>query len=112
MDENLSPPGKDDQKQRLEAERVSRRTFLMSMGIALNALVALAIATPVVAYLLGPLLRRNEYRQWIAIGSVNDFPLGETKLITFTNPFSDPWDGESAKVPAQVRSTAPGGFKG
>jgi Rieske Fe-S protein len=110
MDEKLPPPSKEEQEQRLETERVTRRTFLMNVGIALNAVVALAIATPVVAYLLGPLLRRNEYRQWIAIGSVNDFPPGETKLITFTNPFSEPWDGKSANVPAYVRSTAPGEF--
>ena len=42
-------------------ERVSRRTFLMNVGIALNAVVALAIATPVVAYVLGPVLKRQEY---------------------------------------------------
>ena len=40
---------------------MSRRTFLMNVGIALNAVVALAIATPVVAYLLGPVLRRKDY---------------------------------------------------
>ena len=111
MDEKLPSPSKEEQEHPLETERVSRRSFLMNVGIALNAVVALAIATPVLAYLLGPLLRRNEYRQWIAIGRVDDFPPGETKLITFTNPFSDPWDGESAKVPAYVRCTAPGEFK-
>src|SRR5215469_5869443 len=111
MDKKLPSPSKDGPEQPLVTERVARRSFLMNVGIALNAVVALAIATPVLAYLLGPLLRRNEYRQWIAIGSVDDFPPGETKLITFTNPFSDPWDGESAKVPAYVRSTSLGEFK-
>jgi len=106
MDEKLPPPNQQEKAQRLEAERVTRRSFLMNVGIALNAAVALAIATPVVAYLLGPVLRRKEYLQWIAIGDVNDFPVGETKLITFTNPFSDPWDGATAKVPAYVRHAA------
>ncbi|MGC2614202.1 MAG: Rieske 2Fe-2S domain-containing protein, partial [Terracidiphilus sp.] len=95
---------------RLETERVTRRTFLMNVGIALNAAVALLIATPVVSYLLGPVLRRKEYLQWIAIGNVNDFSVGETKLISFQNPFSDPWDGETAKVPAYVRRSAPEEF--
>jgi menaquinol-cytochrome c reductase iron-sulfur subunit len=110
MDKNLPPPGKEEQQQRLEQARVSRRTFLMNVGIALNALVALAIATPVVAYLLGPVLRRKDYLKWIVIGNVSVFPPGETKLITYTNPFSEPWDGDTAKVPAYVRCSAPGQF--
>ena len=31
------------------------------------------------------------------------FHPGETTLVTFRNPFSNPWDGETAKVPAYVR---------
>src|SRR5258708_22767197 len=89
---------------------VTRRTFLMNVGIGLNAALALVIATPVVAYVLGPLLRRKDYLQWIPIGDVSDFPAGETKLISFQNPFSDPWDGETAKIPAYVRRSAPDEF--
>jgi Rieske Fe-S protein len=103
MDEKLPPPSPQEQNQRLHEERVTRRTFLMNVGIALNAIVAAAIATPVVAYLFGPVIRRKEYLQWIAIGNVSDFPPGETRLVTFRNPFSDPWDGQTANVPAYVR---------
>ena len=106
MDEKLALPSEQEQAQRSETELVTRRTFLMNVGIALNAAVALVIATPVVVYLLGPVLRRKEYLQWITIGNVSEFPVGETKLITFKNPFSDPWDGETAKVPAYVRRSA------
>ncbi|HEY2468529.1 MAG TPA: Rieske 2Fe-2S domain-containing protein [Terracidiphilus sp.] len=110
MEEKLPPPSKEEQQHTLERERVSRRTFLMNVGIALNAAVALVIATPVVAYLLGPILRRKDYLEWVAVGNVSEFPLGETKLVTFTNPFSEPWDGASAKVPAYVRCSASGEF--
>lgn len=110
MDEKLPPPGAPEQTERLKTEIVTRRTFLMNVGIALNAAVALAIATPVVAYVLGPVLRRKDYLQWIAIGEVSEFPVGETKLIMFQNPFSDPWDGETAKIPAYVRRSAPDEF--
>jgi menaquinol-cytochrome c reductase iron-sulfur subunit len=108
MDEKLPPPSEEEKQQRLERERASRRTFLMNVGIALNAAVAALIATPVVAYLLGPVLRRKEYLAWIVLGNVSDFPAGETKLVTYKNPFSEPWDGDSAKVPAYVRCVAPG----
>jgi Rieske Fe-S protein len=110
MDEKITPPGEHRQATRSESENVTRRSFLMNLGIALNAAVALVIATPVVAYVLGPVLRRKEYLEWIAIGAVSDFPVGETKLITFANPFSAPWDGATAKVPAYVRHAAQNEF--
>jgi Rieske Fe-S protein len=110
MDEKLPSPSPDEQAHRLEKERVTRRMFLMNVGIALNAIVAFAIATPVVAYVLGPVMRRKEYLAWVPIGSPEDFPAGETKLITFKNPFTNPWDGDTAMVPAYVRSTALGDY--
>ncbi|HEY2857768.1 MAG TPA: Rieske 2Fe-2S domain-containing protein [Terracidiphilus sp.] len=110
MDERPTPQVLSEQEQRLEKGRVSRRTFLMNVGIALNALVGAALAVPVVAYLAGPMLRRKEYLQWIAVGNASDFRPGETRLITFRNPFSDPWDGETANIPAYVRCVDAGNF--
>ena len=108
MDEKLPPPN----TAALDPHdpHVTRRTLLMNVGIALNAVVALAIATPVVAFLLGPAMRRKDYLQWIPIGDTADFPPGETKLVTFRNPFSNSWDGETANIPAYVRCSAPGQY--
>ena len=110
MDEKLGPPGEEEKEQRLDEERVSRRTFLMNIGIALNAAIGLALAVPVVAYVIGPVIRRREYLEWIAIGNAADFSPGETRLVNFRNPFSDPWDGDTANVPAYVRCVEPGKF--
>ena len=104
MDQKLPPPTPGEQ------ERLSRRTFLMNVGIALNGMVALALAVPVVAYVLGPVLRRKDYLDWVSLGNVSDFKPGETKLVTFRNPFRDPWDGDTANVPAYVRCAEPGQF--
>lgn len=110
MDEKLPPPSPQEQEATLQRERITRRTFLMNVGIALNAIVGIAIATPVIWYLVGPVTREKEYRHWIAIGGVNDFHPGETRLVNFVNPFTESWDGATAKVPAYVRCTAPGQF--
>ena len=110
MEEMIPPPSPQEQEERLHEEKVSRRTFMMNVGIALNALVALAIATPVVGYVLGPVLRRREYLAWVPVGNVSDFPVGETKLISFQNPFTEAWDGATAKIPAYVRHSAANEF--
>ena len=110
MDVKLPPPSSQEQQQRLAEEHHSRRSFLMNVGILLNAVVGLAIATPVVGYVLGPVLRRKDYLQWISLGEASGFTPGETRLVSYTNPFANSWDGETAKIPAYVRCTDPGNF--
>lgn len=95
----------------LSPKEISRRTLLMKIGVALNAVVGLAIATPVVAYLLGPVLRRKDaYLSWISLGSTSNFPVGQTTLVNFRNPYSNSWDGATANVPAYVRRTGESDF--
>jgi Rieske Fe-S protein len=94
----------------LQKERLSRRMFLMKIGLLLNGAVALMIAMPIVRYLLGPVAGSDAYRKWIEIGNVDDFRDGETRLVTYINPFTDPWDGETRKIPAYVRRVSANDF--
>ncbi len=109
-DEKLPPPSPEQQDSVLKKERVSRRMLLMKLGILLNGAVAILIATPIVRYLLGPVAGSDDYRCWIEIGNVDDFTDGETKLINYLNPFTDPWDGETRKIPAYVRRVSANDF--
>jgi Rieske Fe-S protein len=83
-------------------ETVSRRGFLLALGLALNAVAAALVAVPVVGYLLGPLRRRAE-QAWIPLGPLSQFPENQTRLATYRNPFVQPWDGETGNVPCWVR---------
>ena len=60
--------------------------------------------------LLGPVLRRKDYLDWVSLGNAGDFKPGETTLVMFRNPFQDPWDGETANVPAYVRCSEDGKY--
>lgn len=105
MDEKLPPPSTEEREERLQREQTSRRTFLMNIGIALNGIVALALAVPVVEYLISPVKGANSYLKWTEIGDVSTFKDGETQLISFRNPFTRPWDGPTDNLPAYVRRT-------
>jgi Rieske Fe-S protein len=85
-----------------EKNTLSRRT-LMKLGILLNGAVALAIATPVVGYLLSPVKRKGAYKSWVTLGPLQDFPEGQTRLTDFVNPSTNPWDGQTAKAACWVR---------
>ena len=82
---------------------VSRRWLLLKAGIALNGLVGLALAVPIVRYLLAPVRKDDSYKSWISLGAADSFPVGETRLVSFKNPWTQPWDGETDNVAAYVR---------
>src|SRR5258708_33769727 len=86
-------------------KQISRRKLLMAFGIALNAIAGVLFAVPVVGYVFGP-ARRKEMKEelaWITLGSLRQFPEGETSVATYRNPFVRPWDGGPANIPCWGR---------
>ena len=87
-----------------ESQASSRRNFLMRMGIALNVVAASLIAVPVVGYIAAA-MRKRSYQAWVKLGDMSQFPAGETRLATYQNPFTVPWDGKTSNVACWVRNT-------
>lgn len=83
----------------------SRRRMLFKIGLMFNGLVGVALAVPIVRYLLSPLIRERNpgYEKWLSLGAIDQFPSGQTRMATYRNPTSDPWDGETDKIPCWVR---------
>jgi quinol---cytochrome c reductase iron-sulfur subunit, bacillus type len=95
-----------DEKLVVEApvqSKVSRRNFLFGIGVALNAIAAALFAIPLVGYVFSSFRQRQPYQSWIALGRVENFPENQTRLATYRNPFTRPWDGATANIPCWVR---------
>ena len=90
---------------------VSRRWLLLSAGAALNGLVGLVLAVPILRYLFAPVRKDSSYNSWVSLGSANDFPVGETRLATYKTPFTRSWDGQTDNVACYVRREGAGQFK-
>lgn len=90
---------------------VSRRWLLLKVGALFNALVGVAVAVPVVKYLLSPVKPDSAYESWISLGPVDAFPVGETRLAKFTNPVNREWDGETDRVACWVRRITENDFQ-
>ena len=82
---------------------VSRRWLLLKAGIALNGLVGLVLAVPVVRYLLAPVRRDSAYKSWVPLGGVDSFPVGQTRLASYRNPWKESWDGQTDNIACYVR---------
>jgi Rieske Fe-S protein len=82
---------------------VSRRWLLLKAGIALNGLVGLALAVPIMRYLFAPWKKDASYNSWVSLGPAEGFPAGETRLAFYKNPFTRSWDGATDNVACYVR---------
>ena len=104
MNEEKLPVGQNEEEQTaVDPLTVSRRWLLLTVGAFFNALVGAAVTVPVVKYLLSPIKSDDAYKSWVSLGSVDTFPVGETRLAKFTNPVGLAWDGETDRVACWVR---------
>jgi menaquinol-cytochrome c reductase iron-sulfur subunit len=83
--------------------KVTRRTFLFMLGVALNTVAGALLAIPVIGYLLSSFRSKAPSESWISLGSLESFPQNQTRLATYRNPFTRGWDGVTADIPCWVR---------
>ena len=85
---------------------ISRRAVFFKVGLLLNGLAALVLATPVIGYLMSPILAAKEkggYKRWITLGELDEFPENQTRLAKFANPITGVSDGKTDDIPCWVR---------
>jgi len=86
--------------QRTEPGEKKRRTFLTDVGVLAAGIAAAIVTVPAIAFLLG--LRKTP-NSWRSLGHVDDFKIGETIEVSFTDPSPLPWSGVTAKTAAWLR---------
>ena len=84
----------------------SRRQAVFKIAMLFNGAVGVLLAIPIVRYLFSPVSRERKpgYESWVSLGSVDEFPSGQTRLATYRNPMANASDGETADLPCWVRN--------
>ena len=90
----------------MNQDQPSRRGVLLKLGVFVNAAAGAILAVPIVRYLLSPVLgeRKKGSAPWLALGLLDQFPAGQTRLATYRNPVANATDGETANIPCWVRN--------
>jgi Rieske Fe-S protein len=85
---------------------ISRRQVVLKIAMLFNGVVGVLLAIPIVRYLFSPVSqgRKSGYENWVSLGSIDEFPSGQTRLATYRNPIANPSDGETANLPCWVRN--------
>lgn len=81
----------------------SRRDWLFHLGVAANVVGGLLFAVPLVGFVFSSWVERKDPRSWISLGKIDNFPERTTRIATYRNPFTRPWDGQTADIPCWVR---------
>jgi Rieske Fe-S protein len=79
--------------------------MFLKLGLAFGGFVSMMLGVPILSYVMSPLMRdwRARYGSWLSLGSVDQFPQGETRLSTYRHPGVNAWDGETANIACWVR---------
>jgi Rieske Fe-S protein len=102
--EHPGDSGNQDASPEVKTAAHSRRTFLFKVSLLLNGVVGAALAVPILGYLLGPAMKIDaSVGDWVDLGSVAQFPIGETRLVDFENPTRTFVDGDTGKAACWVR---------
>ena len=95
--------GEQHEAPRTTHSGISRRALLLTLGAALNVIAVTLLAIPMIGYVFSGFLRKKPYEAWIHLGALADFPEHQTRLATYRNPYTRPWDGQTADIPCWVR---------
>ncbi len=93
--------GTDNEEQPTSPER---RNFLIKVIGGLSAVGAALVAVPAIGYLFAP-IRRDPPGIWRSVGTLDEFPIGETIQVNYLDPEPLEWAGFSAETAAWLRRT-------
>jgi Rieske Fe-S protein len=73
---------------------ISRRKFVTGMTALLGGVISAILGLPAIGYLLSPALEKSKSssEEWVQLGLVDDIPLDEPTLFSFTRTKQIGWE--------------------
>ena len=95
--------GAEEQSREPKPPESTRRDLLFAAGVVVNVVAGVILAVPLVGFVFSSFVQRKDPRSWISLGHLDNFPQQSTRIATYRNPYTRPWDGETADIPCWVR---------
>jgi Rieske Fe-S protein len=99
----MTGPERQEDKGKQNTLDPSRRDWLFTAGVALNVAAGLLLAVPLIGFVFSSWVEPKDPRSWISLGPLEGFPENSTRIATYRNPYTRPWDGQTADIPCWVR---------
>ncbi len=88
---------------------MSRRRFFEKLSIGLGALCGAILGVPLVGFVVAPFFGKTP-RSWVSLGKADQFEIGKTVNVTFSDPSPLPWAGITSKSAAWLRRVSENEF--
>ena len=75
-----------------KSPHISRREFVTITVGTLGAIITVIIGLPAIGYLLSPALKTQKTDAWVSLGPLENYPVGEPTLFTFTRTRVNGWE--------------------
>lgn len=72
--------------------RPNRREFVKTVTVFLGTLMGTAISLPGIGFIISPAQKVIHEEAWIALGPIDEYPLGIPKPFRFTRPKVNGWE--------------------
>lgn len=99
----MTGPDREEDKGKDKTLNPTRRDWLFTAGVVVNVAAGLLIAVPLIGFVFSSFVERKDPRAWISLGALEGFPEQTTRIATYRNPYTRPWDGQTAEIPCWVR---------
>ena len=92
---------------------ISRRNFVAGMTAFLGGVISAILGLPAIGYLLSPALEKSKSssEEWVQLGLVEDIPVDEPTLFTFTRTKQTGWERTAISYGVFVVKDASGELK-
>lgn len=75
-----------------KSPHLSRREFVTITVGALGAIITAVVGLPAISFLLSPALKTQKTEAWVSLGPLENYPVGEPTLFTFTRTRVNGWE--------------------
>lgn len=89
---------------------LDRRSFVFGVVAVIGGVIAITIGLPAIGYLISPSRKVEEKDDWVPIGPVEDLPLDEPQLFTFTRTNQSGWETTAKSFGVYVTRYSDGSY--
>lgn len=75
-----------------DSHHLSRKGFVNVVLVSLGAIMGAVISIPAIGYLISPATRVQKKESWIALGPLENYPVGIPTLFSFTQTTINGWE--------------------
>jgi len=85
-----------------DTPNIDRREFVKVVLAFLGTLMGAVVGLPAIGYLISPATRVQQKEAWIPLGPLENYPMGEPKLFSFTRTTVNGWEKTANSYGAYV----------